>query len=199
MKRNTISFTVIICIVTLLLFSCTAPIGLTSWKNPQVTTRVSNIVVMALFDKLTYSQPFEDQFVTYFSSQNLKSTKSLDIFAPFQKYSRAEVQNGLDSVGADGLLLLSYKGKDVSINTTGGYYGGYYGWYGGGGQVWTSSTFNLRAQLYDVKKDVILWSGDLTVTDPHNINSSAQQVAKAIFADWLKNNLLKNPPPPVQK
>jgi hypothetical protein len=37
------------------------------------------------------------------------------------------------------------------------------------------------------------------VTDPSNVTATSQQVAKTIFADWLKNNLLKNPPPVPQK
>jgi hypothetical protein len=199
MKKIIITFTVIVCTVTLLFVSCSTPIGLTSWKNPQSTAQIGKVVVLAMFDKLTYVQPFEEQLVSYFNSQNLKSIEALDFMEPFKQYTNDALNAKLDSVGADGLLLISYKGTDVSINTTGGFYGGYRGWYGGGGQVWTTSTVNLRAKLYEVKNDVLLWSGDLTVTDPSDITSTSQQVAKAIFADFLKNNLLKNPPPPAQK
>jgi hypothetical protein len=199
MKKITLIFAVLLCTATLLFVSCSTPVGLTSWKNPQASNQISKILVMALFDKLTYSQPFEDQMAAYFTSQNLKSIKSQDVISPTQQHTGAEIQTIVDSLGADGILMISFKGKDVSINSTGGYYGGYRGWYGGGGQVWTTSTFNLRAQLYDVKKDVLLWSADLTVTDPNDITSTAIQVSKAIFADWLKNNLLKNPPPVPQK
>jgi hypothetical protein len=199
MKKITILFAALILAATVLIVSCSTPVGLTSWKNPQVSSQMSKIMVMALFDKLTYSQPFEAQLVSYFNSQNLTSIKSQDVLAPFQQHTSAEIQGKLDSLGADGLLLVSIQSKDVSINQTGGFYGGYRGWYGGGGQVYTTNTYNLRAQLYDVKKDVMIWSGDLTVTDPTDINASALQVAKAVFADWVKNNLLKNPPPPPQK
>jgi len=198
MKQMKTSFALIICIATVL-FSCSTPVGLSSWKNPQASSQVSKIVIMGLFDKLNYIRPFEEQATTYFNSQNTKSIKSLDFLAPFQQYSNAELAGKLDSIGADGLLLVSYKGTDVSVNTTSGFYGGYRGWYGGGGQVWTTSTVNLRAKLYEVKNDVLLWSGDLTVTDPSDVTATSLQVAKAIFADRLKNNLLKNPPPAPQK
>jgi hypothetical protein len=200
MKKIIYTLTILLSVVSLLLVSCSAPIGLSTWKNPQANTRISKVVVMALFEKIGNMQAFEEQLVAYFNSQNLKSMKSLDLFAPFQQTTNVQLQTKLDSVAADALLIVSYKGTDVSINSTGGYYGGYRGWYGGGGQVWTTSTVNLRASLYDVKKDVLLWTGDLTVTDPNNIVSTSQQISKTIFADWLKNNLLKNPPPaPVQK
>jgi hypothetical protein len=199
MKKITITITSIMFVATFLFVSCSTPVGMTSWKNPQANAKISRVVVLALLDKLTYIQPFEQLTVNYFNSQNLKSIGSLDFMAPFQKYTKEQLQSKLDSVGADGLLILAYKGTDVDINTSPGFYGGYYGRWGGGGQVWTTTTVNLRAQLYDVKNDVLLWTGDLTLTDPDNTTSSCQQLAQAIYADWLKNNLLKNPPPPAQK
>ena len=195
MKKIIITFAAIMCFVTLLFISCSTPVGLTSWKNPQGNAQISKLIVMALFDKLTYTDPFERQLVSYFSSQNLKSIPSLDFMAPFQKYEAVDLQKKFDSLGADALVIFSVKGKDVSINTSGGYYGGYRGYWGGGGQVWTTTTLSLRANLYTVKNDALIWTGDLTVTDPNDINSVSQQIAKTVFADWLKNNLLKNPPP----
>ena len=199
MKKITTNFAAIMCIAILLLVSCSTPIGITSWKNSKSNAKVGKVVVLAMFDKLTYVQPFEEQLVSYFNSQNLKGIKALDFMDPFKQYTIDALKAKLDSVGADGLLLVSYKGTDVSVNTTSGFYGGYRGWYGGGGQVWTTSTVNLRAKLYEVKNDVLVWSGDLTVTDPRDVTATSQQVAKTIFADWLKNNLLKNPPPVPQK
>jgi hypothetical protein len=105
----------------------------------------------------------------------------------------------LDSVGADGLLLISYKGKDVFTNTTGGFYGGYWGWYGGVGQVYTTSTFNISAKLYIVKNDKLNWTADMQITDPNDISSSTKQVAQAIITDCAAKNMLKNPLPPAQK
>jgi hypothetical protein len=191
---------VMVCLASGLIISCSTPVGLTSWKNPKTDSTVSKIAVLAMFDKLSYIQPFEEKLVTYFNSQNLRSIKSLDFLTPFQKYSNAELQKKLDSLGADGILLLTYKGTDVSIDMNSGYYGGYRGRWGGVGGSWsTTSTVNLRANLYGTKKDMLLWSGDLTVTDPSDVNAEALQIAQVIFADWVKNNLLKNPPPPKQK
>jgi hypothetical protein len=156
-------------------------------------------VVLALFDKLTYTQPFEEQLATYFNSQNLKSKKALDFMDPTTQYTNEQLNRKLDSVGADGLLLISYKGKDVSVSTTGGFYGGYRGWYGGGGQVYTTSTFNVSAKLYIVKNDKLIWTADMQLTDPNDVASSAKQVAQAIIKDWAAKNMLKNPLPPAQK
>jgi hypothetical protein len=186
-----------LCLATVLIVSCSAPVGLTSWKNPKASDKVSKIAFIAMFDKLTYIQPFEEQFAGYFKSQNLDCIKSLDFLEPFRKYSNADLQKKLDSLGADGILLLSYKGTDISVDVNSGYYGGYFGWWGGAGGGWsTTSTVNLRARLYPATRDGLIWSADLTVTDPSDINKEALQIARVILADFQKNNLLKNPPPP---
>ena len=199
MKKIIINFAVIMCI-TLMFVSCSTPVGITSWKNPQSNAQVGNVVVLALFDKLTYSQPFELQLATYFNSQNLKSQASQNFMDPTKQYTNTELKSKLDSVGADGLLLFSYKGSNVAINTTGGgFYGGYRGWYGGGGQVWTTTTVNVSAKLYIVKNDQLIWTADMQLTDPSDVNASALQIAKAIIKDWAAKNMLKNPLPAPQK
>jgi hypothetical protein len=42
--------------------------------------------------------------------------------------------------------------------------------------------------LYEVNNNILLWSGDLSITDPTDINSAAQQVAQAMFNDWVASN-----------
>ena len=183
---------------TLLIMSCSTPVGITSWKNPNSTAKISKIVVMSVFDKLTYIQPMEKILTDYFNQQQLPAIKALDFLDPFKQYDNAVLKQKLDSIGADAILILSSQGKDVSLNYTGGYYGGYRGAWAGAGGWSTSTTYNLRSSLYNINNDQKIWAGDLTVTDPNNLSSGMQQVAQAIYADWVKNQVLKNPPPPAK-
>jgi hypothetical protein len=195
MKKSLLNFGIIAILLTGLLTSCSTPIGITSWKDPQSNAQIGNVVVLALYDKLTYTQPIEQQLAAYFNSQNLKARTAMSFMDPTRQYTNIELNTKLDSVGADALILLSYKGTNVSINTTGGFYGGYRGWYGGGGQVWTTSTVNISAKLYIIKNDQMIWTADMQLTDPSDINASAQQIAQAIIKDWAAKNMLKNPLP----
>jgi hypothetical protein len=179
--------------------SCSPKVGLTSWKNPGGQGKISAIVVMAMFDKLTYIKPFEEQLVSCFNNGGMKSTGSLEILVPFTKYPSAVLRQKFDSIGADGVLLVTYRGTDIAVNQAAGWYGGYSWWYGGGAQLWTTTTVSIRARLYDLKKDQLLWTGDLTVTDPDNLDASFRQVALTIFADWTKYDLLKTTPTTTQK
>ena len=124
---------------------------------------------------------------------------AMNYMDPFTQYTMDQIKEKLDPVGADGILLLSSKGKDVALNYDPGFYGGYRGAWGGawgvGGSYSTSTTYTIRATLYDINSGKMIWSGDVQVTDPNDTSSGMIQVAQAIFNDWVKNQVLKNPPP----
>ncbi len=183
----------------LLVSSCSTPISITSWKNPDAHATVSKIVVLGVFDKMNIIDPIETQCTAYFNGKNLPSVKALDVMNPFKQYTKEDMQRKLDSLGCDGLLLVAYKSTDVNVTTSPGFYGGYRGYWGGGSNVYVDKTYNLRAMLYSTKGEALLWSGDMAVSDPDNITSAAQQLAQVVFNDWVAKQLLKNPPPPVAK
>jgi hypothetical protein len=204
MKRSTLNFGIIAILFAVLLSSCSTPVTLTSWKNPgDNTTKVSKVVVIALFNKLEYVKPFEQSTAAYFESQGLKCVQSLEILNPTMSYTAEQIRKKVDSLGGDGVLVVKYKGTDKSSTyVPATYYGGFYGYYGGGfygggsvsGGYWsTTSTVNLSAYLYvaNSNKEGALWTGDLTVTDPQYVDQAATQVAQKIYADWKNNNLLK--------
>ena len=203
-----------------LLAGCGSPVTLTSWKNPENKVQISHIVVIPLFEKLEYMKPFEQSVDAYFEKKGLKSVGSLDFLNPDKKYSIDDVKRKCDSLGADGVLVFKYKGTDKSESyvpeTTyvtggfGGYWGGGYwggGYYGGystpglyagtevstGGYWTTTSVVNLKAGLYVHGSKDAVWTGDITVTDPQYIDQSANTIARYIYDDWGKYNLLKYP------
>jgi hypothetical protein len=183
----------------ILLIACSTPIELTSWKDPNQNKQVNKMVVLALFDKLSTIQPMEESVANYFSSQGVPTVQSLSFMVPFQQYSVDAVQKKMDSLGADGLMILTPKGKDVSIYSQPTYYGFYRGYWGGvaaGSTVSTSTTYNLRANLYTTKGDGLLWTGDIAVTDPNDIGGAMRQIAQKIFADLVQKNIVKAPPQP---
>jgi hypothetical protein len=188
-------------LITALLLSCSTPVSLTSWKNPQATDKVNRLVVMALFGRLDYAKPTEQAVVNYFNSKGLKSIQSLDFLNPTVKYSEDQLQRKVDSVGADGVLIFTYKGTDQKQDyvPTGyyGYYGGPwgYGWWGppaySNGYWMTTRFVNLKASLYTSKKaNGAIWTADITVTDPNYVDEAATRVAEKIYMDLAKNQLI---------
>ena len=131
---------------------------------------------------------------------------------PSIKYPIEEIKKKCDSLGADAILVFVYKGTDkeqtyVPATTYvsagyGGYWGGGYwggGYYGGtvtttGGYWSTTQVVNLEATVYTrVSKKEGLWTAAITVTDPQYIDQVGMNMAKMIYADWQKCNLVVAP------
>ena len=194
-----------------LLYNCTSPLKITTWKNPEVNTQVSKVVVMPLFEKLDYLKPFEQSVVSYFNSKGLKSLGSLEFLNPEKKYEINDIKKKCDSLGADAILIFVYEGADKteSFVAPTAYYSGYYGGYGGywaggywgggyygavattGGYWETSSIFNLTAKLYVKGSKDPLWIGQISVTDPRNIDQAAYMVGGTVLADWKSEKLVR--------
>jgi hypothetical protein len=219
MKMNRLILVVVIAASAFLLTSCGAPVTLTSWKNPENNAQISKVAVMPLFEKIEFMKPFEQSMVAVFTGKGLKAIGSLSFLNPTIKYPIDEIKHRCDSLGVDAILLFTYQGMDKTESyvppTTyytggyggyggywgggywGGYAGGYYGgYYGGGvattGGYWTTSTtLNLTAKLYVKGSKDPLWTGELTVTDPEYVDAVATTMAQDIYADWLKDNLIK--------
>jgi hypothetical protein len=187
--------------------ACAGPVNLTSWKSPDRNAQVSKIAVLALFAKLEHIQPFEQSLDSYFASKGLKCIGSLEFLNPTVQYTLDQLKSKIDSLGADGVLVFTYKGTDETQNYIpptytggwgwgwgGGYWGG--GFYGGmttGGYWTTTTTINLNTKLYVKDASEAIWTADITVTDPSSTSEAATTIAQKIYADWQKYNLVKNP------
>ena len=203
MKKITLAAGIAVSIALMLLISCSSPISLTSWKDPNDHSKISRVVVIPLFSKLEYVKPFEQSMCAYFNQQGLKALGSLDFLSPTQTYTMEQVKQKIDSLGADAVLIFKYTGTDKEANyVPATYYGGWgcgWGWgggfYGGGvysGGYWrTTSTVNIKSVLYNVKKnDGAIWTAEISVTDPQYVDQSALQLSQKIYADWVSSGMI---------
>lgn len=221
--KRTLLTVLAVAIAGVILYSCGSAVTLTSWKDPNASATVTNVVVFPLFKKLEYMKPFETAMVSYFNSKGLKAIGSLDFLNPTVKYESADIMKKIDSLGANGLLVFSYTGTDTTHSYVpptyygGGYYGwdagywggGYWGPYWGGDPYWgdgywdggvatggywtTTSTVNLKAMLFVKNSKNAIWTGDITVTDPNYVDQSATTIAQDIYNNWLKDQLVTPP------
>lgn len=210
-NRSFLSLGILVAGLAFVMTAC-SPVTLTSWKNPKVNEQIGNVVVWGMFNKLEYEKPFEDAMVAYFKSKGLKAIPALSFLDPTVKYEYPELERLIDSVGADGVLIFAYKGtdkeKDYVPPSTSiypdyyynyyGYYNYYYPFYSPGynvvttGGYWTTTTIvNLNANLYGNSKDELIWTAEVSITDPEYIDSSSEAIAKSVYQDWAKNGILK--------
>jgi hypothetical protein len=212
MKKSMLFPGTLLILVAFLFTSCGSSVNLTSWTNPKENSKIGNVVVWGMFDKLEYQKPFEQYAVNYFNSKGFKAMESLKFLAPGTKYELTSLEKKFDSLGVDGILVVTYKGTDKSETyipqTTSVYpdyyynYYNYYNWgypmYGYGANVvttggyWaTTSTINLHANLYANSNNALIWTAEIAITDPEYIDEVTARVASQIYDDWQKNGLLK--------
>lgn len=210
-KRSFLSLGILAAGLAFILSGC-SPVTLTSWKNPKVNEQIGKVVVWGMFNKLEYEKPFEDAMVAYFNSKGLKAIPALAFLNPNVKYEYPDLERMIDSIGADGILIFAYKGTDkekqyVPVSTSiypdyyynyYGYYNWYYPYYGPGysvvtsGGYWNTTTIvNLNTNLYGNSKDELLWTAQISITDPDYVDSASTDIAKSVYQDWLKNGILK--------
>ncbi len=187
--------------------ACTPPLSMTSWKNPNDNNKVSKVVVLVVFDKLNIIKPYEEAASAYFNSKGIKAISAITFLVPFQQYTKEQMAAKLDSLGADGILIFTYKGTDVSVNYSPPSYYGFYagGWARAGWGGWgvagspgywsTDQNVNVRANLYGVKSQDLLWTGDLQYFNPSDAYAAGTQAATSILADWQKYQVVNAPPP----
>jgi hypothetical protein len=206
MKKQIRLIAASIIVLAFIVTSCETPLKMTTWTNPKGGLQVSKIAVWGMFDKLEYQKTFEQCVTSYINSHGLKAIEMLSVLTPGQKYSEAQLEKLYDSTGVDGILMVTYEGTDknekyipqTAYVSSYDYYAWGYPMYGYGSSVVTtggywsvSSVVNLRANLYHKNKKDLLWSGEISVTDPKYIDQVSYKIASNVIADWQKNNLIK--------
>ena len=212
MKKSMLVPGALLILVSFLFTSCGSSVYLTTWTNPKEKEKIGNVVVWAMFDKLEYQKPVEQYSVNWLNSKGFKAMESLGFISPGKKYQLNDLEKKFDSLGVDGILVITYKGTDKTESyvpqTTTVYpdyyynYYNYYNWgypvYGTGASVVTSggywsttSTVNLQANLYANSDNALLWTAEIAVTDPQYIDQVTVKVIAEMYQDWQKNGLLK--------
>ncbi len=208
--KKFISFTLLIAGASLLLTSCD-PITLTSWKNPKETAKVSHVVVWAMFDRIEFQKPFEQQVASYFNKRGLKTIEGLSFLSPVKEYKLPELEKKFDSVGADGILIVSYTGTEkteeyvpATVTFYPDYYYSYYGYYAWGypmygpgygavtsGGYWSTTTVvKLRANLYTKSDNQLLWTAEISIENPEHVDAVSYALAEKLYTDWNYNKLI---------
>ena len=192
-----------------LVFTACSPVTMTSWTSPKLDPafKVKTMVVWAMFDKLEYEKPFESVISDYLNSKGVKALPALNTIEPKKKYSYDELETIFNDAGANCALIFTYAGKKTtdtyvppSTTVYPNYYYNYYNYYsyayGGywGGAVatttpgyWASSTtVTVDANLYTNSTDDLIYTATFQITDPEDIQAIAFDIAKKIYADWVR-------------
>ena len=189
----------------------------TSWKAPEVTkdlTAYRNVLVVGLqgggSENRLLKEEMETSLTQYLQSKGVNATASHDAFGPkvFSGLTDEQITDQIRGKGYDGVMSVALIDKQKQENYVPGNVGyaplglyPYYGRFGGyystmysrlysPGYYTTSTNYYWETNLFDVRKDKLVYSAQSTVFDPTSAENMGQQNGKAIVEDLAKQGFI---------
>jgi len=115
------------------------------------------------------------------------------------KLEKDAILKVVEDYGNDSVIITHLAGfdKEETFTRTGGFGPGFYGHYGGiydvvhdPGYYRGYTTVRLETNLYDVKTEKLLWSGQSETQDVKSINKLIDDVLALVINELQKHNLL---------
>lgn len=202
MKKNSAKWFFILLSVSLLLISCTGTELTQKKMDDTYKGTVSNILVIALTGNEHYQRSFEKTFVAQLKSAGVNAIASKEVM-PLPADLELKKETILDTVNQhknDAVIitrLVSMDEKDVYNRRSSGYPGYYeyyragYGYLHGPGYSSTSTKVYLETNLYDVKTERLIWSGQSkTLSRDPKDSQIINEVIKVLIRDLQKSKLI---------
>lgn len=202
MNMTTVRQFVLAALAAALLISCGGTQMIeTSINRSQKGHPVSDILVIVVADKEENRASFERKFVTHLQAAGVEAVSSMEAISmpPNLKLEKDVILDAVKKYENDAVIVTFLSGieeKDANVST-GRVFTGYYDYYGFAyGYVndtgfWRGvTTVKLRTNLYDVKTEKLIWSGESKSTDVKSVGQLTDEVIPRVVAELQKNNLL---------
>jgi hypothetical protein len=152
---------------------------------------VSNILVIAITGNEHNRRSFEREFVAQLKSAGVEAISSEDAIPmpPDLELKKETILNAVNQFENDAVIITHLIDKEEKeVNTRGGQsVKGYYGFYHR-----RYSSLRLETNLYDVKTEKLIWSGQSKTWSRDSKNQIINDVIKVVIND-LQNNKLISP------
>jgi hypothetical protein len=162
---------------------------------------VSDILVIGITYKEENRRSFENKFVTQLKDIGIEAVSSADVISmPADlELKKEEISEVVKKFKNDAVIIthLVGVGEKESYTRPEGDRGDYYGYYAWAfssthepGYSHTKTLVRLATQLYDVKTEKLIWSGESESLDPGSTSQIIDDVIKVLIKELQKNKLL---------
>jgi len=200
MKNNSVKWFGYLISFAFLIISCTGGTELTQKQvdDAYKGKPVSDILVIAITGNEHNRRSFEKKFVAQLKSVGVDAISSEEaIPMPADLELKKEtILNAVNQYENDAVIITHLIGKEEKdIYTRGGsahrgYYGFYRSRYSDPGYSSTSTTVRLETNLYDVKTEKLIWSGQSKTWSKDSKDQIINDVIKAVINNLQKNKLI---------
>lgn len=175
-----------------------------TWTDPDLSGEsiepFNKVLVIARISHETSNRIAEDKIVASITKSAAVPSYSILLHGDT---SQAAVDAKLQKEGIDGLIVMSLKEVNKSLNYQpptyyGGYYGGYYGYrgyygygYGSPGYLTEDQTFYVETSIYSLVTGKMLWSGTTATLNPQQLDQALDDIIRAVKNELTKKGLVK--------
>jgi hypothetical protein len=173
------------------------------WSNPDyVAPRFERIMVIGITRQASMRRSFEDEFVAKLKTTGVDAVPSYRFIPGDGPVEEARLQEAVKQAGADATITTRLVQVDRKTETRPGTYrpAAPYGFYRGYAGAWSGyyepptvyqyDVYVSETNLFDVKKDQLVWSGTVETESPRDIKKELARYVDIVIAALKKRNLL---------
>ena len=176
-----------------------------SWADPAARAEpFRKVLVVTAGGGIAQRRIFEDALAARLDAAGVAGVQGYR-FLPDGKASEAELNAAVAQAGADGLMLVHFKGvrteTEVRATLVPGAFGpwgpgwgaGWYGWYGGMyavPEVVQTRIATVETSIFDVKSQRLAWTGVTETFDPTSFRKESGALADVIVAGIAAHGLV---------
>jgi hypothetical protein len=172
------------------------------WSSPDyVAPRFERIMVIGITRQAGMRRSFEDEFVAKLKATGVDAVPSYRFIAEDGPVEEARLHEAVKQAGADATITTRLVQVDRQTQVSPGTYRpAPYGFYRGYAGAWSGyydpptvyqyDVFVSETNLFDTKKDQLVWSGTVETTDPRDIKKELSRYVDTVIDALKKRNLL---------
>lgn len=173
-----------------------------SWVDPAARAEpFRKVLVVSVGGGIAQRRIFEDALVARLGASGVAGAQGY-LFLPEGKATEGEMDAAVVKAGADGLMLVHFRGvrTETEVRATmvpgmigSGWGPGWYGWYGGFHampEIVQTRIATVETSLFDVRTKRLAWTGVTETFDPSSFRKEAGALADVIVAGIAAHGLV---------
>lgn len=197
-------------VIIMLLASCAATSMMDSWRNPSLTgRRYQKVLVVSITKNENTRRVFEDILSAELGQRGVAAVPGYTLIAKDEKANKEVMERAVKASGAEGVLTI----QTIKIEQQAGYQPGYiesypnfwyppafptwnlYGYYGSTTYYEPPTTYmyevaTIQSNLFDVASGKLIWAATLQSSEPGNITSLSKDLARLVIEKLVKEGLI---------
>ena len=180
-----------------------------SWKIPEISRTYHNVFVAALTGNTIAKSTIENELSTALNNKGIKTMKSMEEIPPTygnDSISRSQLLERVQQSGSDAILTISLLKKETEsryvsgnyapvsrwdyYNSFGGYYNHWYPYAYSPGYYQKDNVYYLETNLYDTKKEVLLWSAQSRTYSYESLQALSKEYAAVVVDQMIREKVI---------